>query len=132
MAVNSGVAAFNMPVNADETCCSANGNIDIGNANHTTAKTATLARSSRWIGAREPGKHDSTENPISMRVKVMPIGAAAFSPSAMNRNDDPQISAGPTISNVLELGIAAPRARWGTATTSTTWASLPGGDTNQQ
>jgi hypothetical protein len=39
---------------------------------------------------------DRVRKPIAMRAKVTPFGSTAFKPSAMNRNDAPQIMPGRT------------------------------------
>jgi hypothetical protein len=49
-ATHNGVAPFSIPVNADETCCSANGNMLNGNANHNTPSAAVPAQSARATG----------------------------------------------------------------------------------
>ncbi len=95
-ATHSGVAPFNMPVSADDTCCSANGNMLSGNANHSTPSAAVPAQSARATGRRADGNRDSVRNPIAMRVNVTPFGSTAARPSAMNRNDAPQITPGTT------------------------------------
>src|SRR4029453_10103110 len=98
-AANSGVAPFSMPASADDTCCSANGNMLSGNASHSTPSAAVFARSSGRIGRLADGTNDSVANPSAIRTTVTPIGATACSPSAMNTNDAPQISPGTTISS---------------------------------
>ena len=95
-ATNSGVAPFSMPVSADETCCSANGNMLNGNASHSTPTPAMPAQSDRATGWRADGNRDSVTNPTAMRANVTPLGSTAFRPSAMNRNDAPRISPGST------------------------------------
>ena len=95
-ATNSGVAPFSMPVSADDTCCSANGNMLSGNASHSTPSAAVPAQSARATGRRADGNRDSVRKPIAMRVNVTPFGATASRPSAMNRKDAPQMTPGTT------------------------------------
>src|SRR5262245_57863194 len=97
-ATERGVAPFNIPVSADDTCCSANGNMLSGNANHNTPSAAVPAQSARATGRRADGNRDSVKNPIAMRLNVTPLGATAARPSAMNRNDAPQMTPGTTSS----------------------------------
>ena len=52
----------------------------------------------RSIGARAAGTNDSVANPTAIRTKVTPSGASASRPSAMNRNDAPQMRPGSTSS----------------------------------
>ena len=51
-AANSGVAPFNMPVSADDTCCSACGNMLSGNASQMTPSSDVAAQSRRAMGSR--------------------------------------------------------------------------------
>src|SRR5712691_3343102 len=93
-AANSGVAPFSIPVSADETCCSANGNMLSGKASHTMPSAAAPERSDRRICRRAAGTSDSVRKPTAMRTNVTPFATAASSPSAMNRNDAPQLQPG--------------------------------------
>ena len=93
-AAKSAVAPFSMPVSADDTCCSANGNMLSGNASHSTPSAAVAARSDRASGPRAAGISDSVRKPTRMRTNVTPFGPRASSPSAMNRNDAPQMTPG--------------------------------------
>jgi hypothetical protein len=85
-----------MPVSADDTCCSANGNMLSGKASHSTPSAAVPAQSARTTGRRADGNRDSVKKPIAMRENVTPLGATASRPSAMNRKDAPQITPGTT------------------------------------
>ena len=98
-AANSAVAPFSMPVSADDTCCSANGNMLSGNASHRTPRPAVFQRSARRIGRRAAGIADSVRNPIRIRRNVTPFGPTDSSPSAMKRNDAPQMQPGRTRSS---------------------------------
>src|SRR5262245_15667281 len=98
-AANSGVAPFSIPASADETCRSANGNMLSGTASHNTPSAAVFTRSSGRIGRRADGTNDSVAKPSAIRTTVSPMGATACSPSAMNRNEAPQMTPGTTISN---------------------------------
>ena len=88
-----------MPVSADEIHCSACGNMLIGNANHSRPRAATRFQSLRTIGCRAPGTRLSVRKPMRMRMNVTPSGATAVSPSAMKRNEAPQITPGRTMSS---------------------------------
>ena len=100
-----------MPVSADEIHCSACGNMLIGNANHSRPSAATRVQSLRTIGLRAPGTRLRVRNPIAMRMNVTPSGGTAVSPSAMKRNEAPQITPGRTMSSQSITGsiIAAVR-----------------------
>src|SRR5712692_11273363 len=100
-AANNAVAPFSMPVSADDTCCSANGNMLSGKASHKTPSQAVPQRSDARIGRRAAGTSESVRNPIAMRVNVTPFGATASRPSAMNRNDAPQMQPGRISSSQL-------------------------------
>src|SRR3954454_9119843 len=104
-AANSGMAPFSMPVSAEETRCSANGNMLRGNAIHNTPSSTVGQRSSLAIGRRDAGSTDRVRKPTAMRQKVTPLGPIASSPSAMNRNDAPQMTPGRT-SNVPSTRLA--------------------------
>ena len=94
IAVKSGTAPFSMPVSADETCCSAKGNMLSGNAIQSTPTSAVPRQSSRRIARREPGNRARVRKPTRMRVKVTPLGPMASRPSAMKRNEAPQMAPG--------------------------------------
>ena len=70
-----------------------------GNAIQSTPTSAVPSQSSRRIARREPGNSARVRNPTRMRVKVTPLGPIASSPSAMKRNDAPQMTPG-TISRI--------------------------------
>jgi hypothetical protein len=89
-----GTAPLSMPVSAEETCRSAKGNMLSGNAIQRIPTSAVPSRSSRPIARRDPGKTARVRNPTRMRVKVTPFGPIASSPSAMNRNEAPQMAPG--------------------------------------
>ena len=108
IAVKSGTAPFSMPVSADETRCSAKGNMLSGKAIQSTPTSAVPSQSSRLTGRREPGNSARVRNPTRMRVKVTPLGPIASSPSAMKRNDAPQMTPG-TMSRIQSMN--APRHR---------------------
>ena len=98
IAVKSGTAAFNMPVRAEDTLCSANGNMLRGKANHKTPARAMRGHADRSIGLRAAGNNARVAAPTKRRTKVMPLGPMAFNPSAMKRNDAPQMIPGVAIS----------------------------------
>ena len=91
-----GVEPFSIPVNAEDTCCSANGNMLSGNAIQKMPSSAIFSRSSRAIGARAAGTQESAAKPTAIRMNVTPFGAIACRPSAMNRNEAPQMIPGRT------------------------------------
>jgi hypothetical protein len=95
-AAKRGVAPLSIPASADETCCSARGNMLRGNASQRIPRSAVFKRSPRTIGRRADGTSDSVTNQTAIRTNVTPIGATACSPSAMNKNDAPQITPGTT------------------------------------
>jgi hypothetical protein len=99
MAVNRGLAPFSIPVSADVTCRSANGNMVSGNASQSTPSETTPFQSEREMGFRADGNRDSVTRPIDTRTKVIPKGPTARIPSAMNRNDAPQIRPGTASNN---------------------------------
>ena len=94
-----GLAPFSIPVIADDTRCSANGNIVRGNANHSNPSQTTEPQSPRSTGFREEGNNASVANPTQIRMKQTPFGPSERSPSAMNRNDAPEIRPGITSSS---------------------------------
>src|SRR5580658_1605593 len=89
-----GVDPFNIPVSADDTDCSAYGNMLMGNASHKTPNQAMPARSLFCTGRRAPGTRDRVRKPITNREKVIPSGASASRPCAMNRKEVPQMRPG--------------------------------------
>ena len=98
MAAMIAVEPFSIPASADETRCSANGNSDSGKASQMRLSAAIGQPSPGASGRRTPGTSESVRKPMSRRTKVTPSGAIASSPSAMNRNDAPQITPGTTSS----------------------------------
>jgi hypothetical protein len=93
-AAKSGTAPFSMPVSAEETRCSAYGNMLRGKAIQSTPRRATAPQSERGTGRREAGSRDSVIKPTRMRTKVTPLGPIDASPSAMKRNEAPQMIPG--------------------------------------
>jgi hypothetical protein len=71
-ATKSGVAPFNIPVSADDTCCSASANIVSGTAIHTTPSATVPRISLAGTARRAAGKSDSTAKPIAMRRNASP------------------------------------------------------------
>jgi hypothetical protein len=96
MAVKRGIAPFSIPVSAEETRCSAKGNMLRGKASQSTPSKAMPGQSERATDPRADGMSPSVMNPMRIRVKVKPLGPTDLSPSAMKRKDAPQISPGPT------------------------------------
>ncbi len=90
------VAPFSMPAMADDTRCSANGNMLSGKASQMMLSAAIGQKSPGASGRRAAGTAERVRKPMSSRAKVTPRGAMASSPSAMNRNDAPQIVPGTT------------------------------------
>src|ERR1700722_9569240 len=95
-AVNKGLAPFSIPVSADETCCSAKGNMLSGKAIQRTPIAPMPIQSDRKTGLRDPGNKESVPKPIRMRRKVTALGPTTRMPSAMKRNEAPQTSPGST------------------------------------
>jgi len=91
---NSGFAPFNMPVSAEETRCSAKGNMLSGKANQSTPSHATAPQSARATGFLAAGNRASVENPMQILKKVTPFGAIARNPSAMKRKEAPHMRPG--------------------------------------
>ena len=89
--MKSGVAPFNIPVTADDTCRSARGNIESGIATQVTPNSASRGQSLRSIVRRVAGRNASVQNPNVMRNVVISAGLNASRPIAMNRNDAPQM-----------------------------------------
>ena len=69
---NRGLAPFNMPVNAEETRCSASGNMVSGKANQSTPSHTTGIQSERATGFRADGNIASVAMPMKMRPKATP------------------------------------------------------------
>src|SRR5258708_18403304 len=93
-AVNSGFAPFNIPVSAEDTYRSANGNMLSGNAIQNAPSATIFSQSERSTGLRADGKHNSVRNPTASRTNVTPPGPIAPSASAINKYDAPQINPG--------------------------------------
>ncbi len=66
-----------------------------GKANQRIASSTIPRQAERSTRARAAGKSASAANPTRMRTKVTPFGPIARSPSAMNKNDAPQMIPGP-------------------------------------
>src|SRR4051812_40797077 len=94
MVTNRGVVAFSMPVKADETRCSAKGNMLSGNANQRMLSAKIPGQADRSMRFRAAGKKESVAKPMAMRMNETPFGPIARRPSAMKRNDAPQITPG--------------------------------------
>src|SRR4051812_6243748 len=85
-----------MPVRAEETRCSAKGNILSGDANQSRPSHATEAQSFFATGCRAEGNKASVPNPTQMRTNATPLGPIERRPSAMNKKEAPQMSPGTT------------------------------------
>src|SRR3954468_1748176 len=94
MVTNIGVVAFNIPVRAEETRCSAKGNMLSGKANQRMLRATIPGHADLSMGLRAAGKNESVAKPIAMRMNETPFGAIARKPSAMKRNDAPQMMPG--------------------------------------
>ena len=70
-----------------------------GNANQSKPNHATAPQSDRATGFLAEGNKASVANPMLIRTKVRPLGPIARKPSAIKRNDAPQISPGMMRSN---------------------------------
>ena len=62
IAVNRGLAPFSIPVIAEETCCSANGNMLRGNASQRTPTPTIPSQSERMTGFRAAGNMRVSQN----------------------------------------------------------------------
>jgi hypothetical protein len=60
-------------VSAEETRCSAKGNMLSGKANHSTPSSATPAQSDRATGLRAAGTSARVANPTMIRTKAIPL-----------------------------------------------------------
>ena len=96
IAAKIAVDPLSMPASADDTRCSANGNMVSGKASQMTLRAAIGQKSPGASGRRAAGTTESVRKPMTRRTNVTPSGAMASSPSAMNRNDAPQIAPGTT------------------------------------
>ena len=113
MAAMIAVAPFSIPASADDTRCSANGNMLSGNASQMHAEGGGRpAVAPAPADAAPPAATDRVRKPIDRRMKVTPGGAIASSPSAMNRNEAPQMTPGTTSSaRIVEVRCATCRSR---------------------
>jgi hypothetical protein len=73
-----------------------------GKASHSTPRAAIGQPSPGVTGRRAADTRDRQANPMAARTKVTPAGAITSRPSAMNRNDAPQMTPG-TTSNDREI-----------------------------
>ena len=110
-AANSGSEPLSIPVIDDEIHCSAIGNIVIGSAIQSTPTRAIRGRSAGSICVRRaPGSVARANQPKMMRNQVTVPGASDSRPSAMRRNDEPQIR--DTVSSSIQsTGVTGPRSR---------------------
>ena len=83
-----------MPVSADDTRCSANGNMLSGKANQRRPRSAICHRSALATGFLAAGNSASVAKPMQIRRNEIPFGPADFSPSAINRKEAPQMRPG--------------------------------------
>ena len=65
-----------------------------GKANQSRPSHATEPQSARATGFRAEGNRARVRKPIEMRTNAMPLGPMERSPSAMKRNDAPQMRPG--------------------------------------
>jgi hypothetical protein len=96
---NSGFAPFSIPVNAEDTRCSAKGNILSGNANQSSPSQATDPQSARATGFLADGNNASVRKPTAIRKNATPLGPIERNPSAMKRKEAPQMRPGRTRSS---------------------------------
>src|SRR6476661_11032327 len=82
-----------------------------GKAIQSTPTSAMPSQSSRLTGRREPRNTARVRKPTRMRVKVTPFGPITSRPSAMKRNDAPQMTPG-TMSRIQSMEkLTRPRTR---------------------
>src|SRR5262245_61448150 len=93
-AAHSGTAPLSIPVSADDTRSSANGNMLSGNAIHSTPRTTPFQRSEDPRRRRAAGTSDSAPKPMARRTKVTPFGPIERRLSAMKRYEAPQMRPG--------------------------------------
>lgn len=74
MAVNNGLAPFSMPVSAEDTRSSANGNMPERKGELQDTEQGDPAPVRSWNRRRAEGNHDNVANPIAIRTKVTPLG----------------------------------------------------------
>ena len=91
-AVKSGTAPLIIPVTLEETCCCAIGKSVRGKAIQVTPRSTIRGQSARSIDVPERWANDTVAKPKRSRRKVIKPGAKASTPSAMNRNDAPQVT----------------------------------------
>jgi hypothetical protein len=83
-----------MPVTLDDTRSSAKGNMVRGMAIHTAARAMMRGQALRGMRVREAGTQARAAKPNAMRIGVIMIAGKDFSPSAMKKNDVPQMRPG--------------------------------------
>jgi hypothetical protein len=83
-----------MPVTLDDTRSSAKGNIVSGTAIQTAARAMMRGHALRGIRVRDAGTQARAAKPKAMRIGVIMIAGNDFSPSAMKKNDVPQMRPG--------------------------------------
>ena len=106
-AANSGMEPLSMPVTDDGIHCSAIGKIVIGRAIHSSPTSAIRGRSSTSIRPRRaPGRAARASQPNTTRPRVIVPGASDSRPSAMSRNEAPQMAEA-TSSSVQSNGAKA-------------------------
>ena len=94
-AVKSGAAALIIPASDDSIHCCATENSMNGTAIQITPSSATSGQSERGTGRRAPGTSASVTAPKKTRRNATSPGSKFLSPSSMNRNEAPQVSATP-------------------------------------
>ena len=87
-------APVSIPVRAELICSSANGNMLSGKAIHRRPTQAIGFHSLRGRARRASGTRARVTKPMRIRRKVIPFGGRAVRPSAMKRNDAPQMRPG--------------------------------------
>ena len=95
MAVVIGTAPLIIPATEESIHCWAIGKSVSGMAIQMIPRAATRARSAGSMGRRARGTSASASIPSAIRASVITPGSNASRPMAMNRNEDPQMSAMP-------------------------------------
>lgn len=93
MALKIGMAALSIPVTDESIQSCAMGKMINGIAIQIAPRTAIRKRCSGSIGALDRGMSESVAAPRPTRTSVITPGRNASSPTSMNRNDDPQMTA---------------------------------------
>ncbi len=94
IAAKSGTAAFNIPVIADDTCCSACGTSASGKPIHSVPTTTIPSHSLGGTDFHARGNSASVMKPITIRTNATPLGPMDRRPSAIKRKEAPQIRPG--------------------------------------